>query len=150
MRKTWVSSAICIVVLASGTSTKAAELVCREYSLKDASELLETLRITRNSDNTLNVWRRRERTSIQLEKEENEKVIFNYLTTRNGLPENPKFSVFAIEQSSFNPDRKTTMVFPPKIYLVDWGNAKLAEVGVPFDLEPIAFLDLRWECGRVD
>jgi hypothetical protein len=150
MRKTWVSSAICIVVLASGTSTKAAELVCREYSLKDASELLETLRITRNSDNTLNVWRRRERTSIQLEKEENEKVIFNYLTTRNGLPENPKFSVFAIEQSSFNPDRKTTMVFPPKIYLVDWGNAKLAEVGVPSDLEPIAFLDLRWECGRVD
>jgi hypothetical protein len=140
--------AICTVVLASGTSTKAAELLCHYYS--DRNQLLETLRITRSSDNTLNVWSRKERTSIRLETEENdEKVVFNYFTTHDGLPDSPKFSVFGIEQTVFNYDRNIKMVLPPKIYLVDWGNGKLAEVGVPF-VEPLAFLDLRWECGRVD
>src|SRR5262249_44762906 len=133
------------------TSAKAAELVCRYY---DGSHLFETLKITRNSDNTLNVWSRKERTSTRREVEEgNEKVVFNYLTPRDPtLPESPKFSVFGIEQTVFNHDRNINYVFPPKIYLVDWGNAKLAEVGVALNpMAPtMAFLELHWECGRVD
>ena len=142
---------ICIVVLASATSTKAAELLCRYY---DRSHLFETLRITRSSDNTLNVWSRKEPTSTRLEVEEgNEKVVFNYSTSRDPTkPESPKFSVFGIELSVFNWNTKINEVFPPKIYLVDWGSAKLAEVGVALNpMAPeMAFLDLRWECGRVD
>jgi len=64
------------------------------------------------------------------------------MSTRPGI--GGKFSVIATEEAS------NGLVFPPSVYFIDWGAAKFAEVSVPYTLDPVAQVDTRWMCNRLD
>ena len=129
-----------------GTPAKASQMLCHLSSLKDGS-LLETLKIGLSQDNVWTIWHRWEPTSYGIEKEENEKVLFSR-TTNNPDPDSPKFSVVVIDQSSYVKETKKTLLFPPVVYYIDWGKVKLGQVTVGIDDK--TYLDVRWECERLD
>jgi hypothetical protein len=81
--------------------------------------------------------------------EERKKVVLgHWMSTESGT--GAKFSVVVIESRFVDQARKIDETYPPKIYFVDWGNAKFAEASVPYTLSPVAQIDARWECNRFD
>jgi hypothetical protein len=131
------------------TAANALQLFCQLPSAKDGT-LLETLRITIAAGHSVNVWHKWEGTSYWREHEEIEKVLFHSLTTSNGNADGSLFSVLVIEQRWTDKALGTDAVFPPNVYFIDWGKAKLALVNVPVTRAPTAQVDVRWECERVD
>ena len=132
------------------TSAHALQLLCNLPSAKDGA-LLETLKITIGSDNTVSILHKYERGRFNPEeRQENEKVLFHSMTMRESKSEtdsSERLSVMVIEQRS---DHNIDLTYPPKIYFVDWSRAKLAVVDVPFTRDPIAQLYFRWQCERQD
>jgi hypothetical protein len=130
-----------------GTPAKASQMSCHLSSLKDGS-LLETLKIGLSQDNVWTIWHRWEPRPYSIEKEENEKVLFSKTTNKDPDPDSPKFSVVVIDQSSYVKETKKTLLFPPVVYYIDWGKVKLGQVTVGIDDK--TYLDVRWECERLD
>jgi|SRR6516225_4024514 hypothetical protein len=136
------------IFLATTLGANASQLVCRQYSAKDATQLLETIKISVAESGPVRVWHRQERTPYWNEREEDEKVLAHWVSTQPGT--GSKFSVVVIKQRSVDKAHMIDEIYPPKIYFIDWGNAKLAEASVPFTLDPVAQIDTRWECNRLD
>jgi hypothetical protein len=137
----------CLSILLSTTvAANASQLVCRLYSAKDATELLETIKISVDKSGQASVWRRWEAAnyaSVHMpEKEENQKVIAHWMSTERDS--GTKFSVVVIESRT---DNET---FPPEIYFINWEKARFAQVNVPYTYDPAAQISTRWQCNRVD
>ncbi len=136
------------IFFATALAANSSQLVCRQYSAKDATQLLETIKISVAESGPVRVWQRRERTSYWDEGEENKKVLAHWMSTQSGT--GAKFSVIVIESRFVDQARMIDETYPPKIYFIDWGNAKLAEASVPYTLDPVVQIDARWECNRLD
>ena len=134
-------------IFLSATSANALQLLCHFHSFKDGA-LVDTLKITIGVDGGASVWHKWERTSYWDEHEKFEKVLFHSMTT--SYVDGSRFSVLVTEQRFVDRDHKIDEVYPPEVYFVDWGKAKLAQVNVPFTREPLAQVDVHWECARVD
>jgi len=80
------------------------------------------------------------------ERETSPKVLFHYMATGTN-PFGPNTSVLVVESRD---EERKDITYPPYIYIINWGNGKLAEVIVPFDREPLASAYLHWECTRTD
>jgi len=138
--------AACFIFLATTVAADASQIVCRQYSARDATQLFETIRISVADSGLVSVWQRRERNSN--ESGEDKKVIGHWMTTQPGT--GAKFSVVVIESRFIDRRNKIDEIYPPNIYFIDWENAKLAEASVPVTLNPIAQIDARWTCKRLD
>jgi hypothetical protein len=126
------------IYLVIAIAANASQLACRLYSTKDATELIETIKISVDEGGAVSVWKRGWR-----EKEERKRVVLGHWMSA-ASDTGAKFSVVVIEA------RFGDQTYPPYIYFVDWGNAKLAEATVPYTLSPVAQIDTRWECNRLD
>jgi hypothetical protein len=111
----------------------AAELVCELPSAKDGA-LLETMKLVALNGHVSRIWHKFERTSYWDEH-------FQSTTKSVGFAGSPDFTVVVTQNDP------TT---PPTTYYVDWGDARIAVVDVPFTREPIANVYFRWECKRAD
>jgi hypothetical protein len=132
------------IFLATAVAANASQLACRQYSAQDATKVIETIRISVTESGAVSVWKRGWH-----ENEESEKVVLgHWISTESGT--GAKFSVLVIESRFVDQARKIDETYPPTIYFVDWGSAKLAEASVPYTLNPIAQIDARWECNRLD
>ena len=119
----------------------ASTIVCRQYSAKDATDLLENVGITVQGDQVHVHVKGEERTYMPAA-EEDKTVIGHWTSTQPGTQE--RYSVIVIES------RDKEGVYPPTVYFVDWAGAKLGEASTPFDREPVAQMDTRYQCGRID
>lgn len=126
------------IFLATTVAANASQLACRQYSAADATKVIETIKVSMADGGTVSVWKRG-----WSDKEERKKVVLgNWMSVDRNT--GAKFSLVVIEQ------RVDDQTYPPTIYFVDWGNAKLAEASVPYTLDPVAQIDTRWECNRLD
>jgi hypothetical protein len=134
------------IVLLSATSANSLQLSCDLPSATDGT-LLETLKITITTDGGASVWHRWEPhwfgPAFLKEREISPKVLLHYIPTiKPGHT-----SVLVVESRD---EELKDLTFPPHVYIIDWGKAKLAEVIVPGDPEPLASVYFRWECTRTD
>ncbi len=133
------------IIFFSATSANALKLLCHLPSAIDGT-LIETLKIDA-TDGSVSVWHKWEQDRYHDEREQFEKVLFHSMTT---IPVDSRFSVIVVESRFVWEERKIDITYPPEVYFVDWGMAKLAQVNVPAVRKPTAQVDVRWECERVD
>jgi hypothetical protein len=118
----------------------AAELVCELPSAKDG-RLLETLKLDASNGRVSRIWHKFEQTSFWDEREEIDTIVYQSTTRSPALAGNPNFTVVVTQNNPAS---------PPTTYYVDWGDARIAVVDVPFTREPVAQVYFRWVCKRTD
>jgi hypothetical protein len=130
---------LCLAALPALPAT-AAELVCELPSATNGA-LLETMKLVALNGHVSRIWHKFERTSYWDEHEQNDTIVFQSTTKSVGFAGSPNFTVVVTQNDP------TT---PPTTYYIDWGDARIAVVDVPFTREPIANVYFRWECKRGD
>jgi len=87
--------AFSLFLLALTVSANASQLSCRLYSLMDATQLLETIKISIDESGQVQFWKRTEAASWDpVAREGNKKVLAHFESTE---PTGAKFSVIVVE-----------------------------------------------------
>lgn len=118
----------------------ATELVCELPSATDGA-LIETMKLDALNGHVSRIWHKYEQTSYWDEHELVDVIVFQSTTKNLAFAGKPYFTVVVTQNDPTS---------PPTTYYIDWGNARIAVVDVPFDINPIAQLYFRWQCKRDD
>lgn len=132
------------------------ELACDLPHAKKDGTIIQMLKVSITPDGGASVWTKTTTESPFGEEENAPKVLHHSLTTIDGRPTAPKFSVIVVEAKSVSKQFNWDHTYPPRTYYVDWGRARLAVVYAPaeappgFPYEPTAIINARWQCKRTD